>query len=181
MVPVKEWSSRKRAIVSAIVSIQLAAVVLAPLQYNTRALLFQDLNRPLIVYEELAYIFHGYRFFAPNPGWSPSIHFKATTAEGRVVEGKIPDHDEHRPELLYHRHMLLAEWLIYWPANSAETQAFAEAFARHLLAKHDAASVELTVKYQRQPTYQELSSGLSVRDPSLVNEHFTLKFPRVAP
>src|SRR5690349_10550546 len=114
-------------------------MVSAPLAINSsNAPLFADLARPFALYAELTFLEHNYGFFSPNPGWSPRVQFTATTESGEKITGHFPDHAEQVPELLYHRYMLLAEWMVFWPKDSSVTRAFARSIAERLTALHKA-------------------------------------------
>jgi hypothetical protein len=56
-----------------------------------------------------AFIYHGYRFFAPNPGASHIVQYELEFADGRKEQGQFPDLQQHWPRLLYHRHFMLSE------------------------------------------------------------------------
>lgn len=54
---------------------------------------------------------HGYRFFAPDPGPSHSVHFTVTKADGETTSGHFPDRENTSPRLMYHRWFMLSESL----------------------------------------------------------------------
>lgn len=60
-------------------------------------------------YLNLAYLNHGYQFFAPDPAGTHVIDYQVTRSDGSVTKGRFPDLKEQWPRLLYHRHMMLAE------------------------------------------------------------------------
>jgi hypothetical protein len=61
-------------------------------------------------YLSLAFLDHGYFFFAPNPGPSHLLRARLEFADGRPdLEITLPDRQRHWPRLLYHRHFMLAE------------------------------------------------------------------------
>ena len=60
-------------------------------------------------YQFFAFLNHGYRFFAPNPGPSHIVRYEVDTADGETVKGQFPDRDKIWPRLLYHRHFMISE------------------------------------------------------------------------
>jgi hypothetical protein len=60
-------------------------------------------------YLHAVFIYHGYRFFAPNPGASHIVQYELQFADGRKESGQFPDLKRHWPRLLYHRHFMLSE------------------------------------------------------------------------
>ena len=63
------WSPLLRSVVSLAIAIHLAAVVLPPLASPPPAsLLANEAIQPFRPYIGSLYLWHGYRFFAPDPG-----------------------------------------------------------------------------------------------------------------
>ena len=100
----------------------LMAVALPPLSLQTRGPLGQSpavatLISPFEGYSQFLYIDRGYAFFAPDPGPSHLIQAAVTPASGQREEVMYPDLQRQWPRLLYHRHLMLAEFLetIYQP------------------------------------------------------------------
>ena len=57
----------------------------------------------------MAYLNHGYQFFAPDPAGSNLIRYQVFDSGGaEIAAGQFPNLDEQWPRLLYHRHMMLA-------------------------------------------------------------------------
>lgn len=80
-------------------------------------------------YLNLLYLNHGYEFFAPDPAGTHIIDYQVTTADGNVVEGRLPSHAEHWPRLLYHRHMMLTEQTQMPAMGPASGQHYADHLA----------------------------------------------------
>ena len=104
------WSPRARAIASVLIAAHVFALFVAPWSMPPPA---SDLAgvcagwlRP---YLHGAFIYHGYRFFAPNPGASHIVQYELEFADGRKESGQFPDVQQHWPRLLYHRHFMLSE------------------------------------------------------------------------
>jgi len=69
----------------------------------------QGLHRFFNDYLNLAYLNHGYQFFAPDPAGSNLIRYQVWDSGGaEIAAGEFPHHDQQWPRLLYHRHMMLA-------------------------------------------------------------------------
>jgi hypothetical protein len=60
-------------------------------------------------YMNATFIYHGYRFFAPEPGASHIVQYELTFADGRKEKGQFPDLKKQWPRLLYHRSFMLSE------------------------------------------------------------------------
>ncbi len=129
------WHVAWRCLVSLFVALHLTAVFSAPWDLATQSALppgymapqgQPDLppanssvwQRPAVTralrsffshYLNLAYLNHGYEFFAPDPAGTHVINYRVTRSDGSTVEGQFPDLKEQWPRLLYHRHMMLAE------------------------------------------------------------------------
>ncbi len=113
------WSRPLRVVVSVLVVLHLAAVIIPPFTLATSSPMEGTVSplasRLLVVvrpYVEAAYLWHGYAFFAPNPGPSHLVRYRLTFDDGRPpVVAMFPNRDRHWPRLLYHRHFMLAEQL----------------------------------------------------------------------
>lgn len=116
-------------------------------------------------YIDVAFLNHGYAFFAPNPGPSHLLLARMTWEPPRVpLEETFPDLEEQWPRLLYHRHFMLSEQLnaqfeppelprelqedpeIFgrWSARRQMYELKRQSFINHLRSKHDTSDVELT-------------------------------------
>lgn len=108
--PALPWSPRVRAIVSVLIALHVLAVFSAPWSSPPPA---SDLSRFVArrfePYLYGAYLNHGYRFFAPNPGPSHLVEYELVFADGRTEVGRFPDLKKHWPRLHYHRYLILAE------------------------------------------------------------------------
>jgi hypothetical protein len=149
----------------------LTAVVVAPLavpaRYNERpsalARTGWELFQP---YLDAAYLNHGYKFFAPDPG--RAIHllaYQIDFEDGRSETGYLPDAKKYWPRLRYHRHFMLADQML--GGDTKKVQAWEESFARHLKARHGAKSVALYHCWHRTPTPDEVREGMPLSDPRL--------------
>jgi hypothetical protein len=112
------WPPHRRLAASALIALHVTAVFLPPLAFACRGEFgssspFADgLASWLRPYSQLMYLDHGYFFFAPNPGPSHLVRYRAEFDDGRPpVEGTFPHLATQRPRLIYHRHFMLAEYL----------------------------------------------------------------------
>lgn len=114
------------------------------------------IHNALQPYLDILYLNHGYGFFAPDPGPSHLIRYTIQYDDGRTEQGHLPN-PSIWPRLRYHRHFMLAEQV------SADS---GEAYARHLLKKHEAArvTVERVRHFLARP--EEIAAGMKLRDPS---------------
>lgn len=190
------WSTTKRSCVSILLILHLAAVFVSPWSSPPPASLLSDRVadwfRP---YLSLMYLNHGYRFFAPDPGPSHLVRYEVTYADGRVEQGQIPDPQEHRPRLLYHRHFMITESLynawsrleqlpedVEIPANqrrvveerNAYTRRLVDSLAngigRQLLERSAGASVRLVLVEHAIPFPEDVERGRRLDDPELYAE-----------
>lgn len=108
--PSSAWPASRRRLASALILAHLAAVFIAPWSAPPPASLLAARAAGLISpYLHAAYLNHGYRFFAPDPGPSHLLRYELVRADGSLVHGRIPDPQRHRPRLLYHRHFMITE------------------------------------------------------------------------
>lgn len=181
-----------KIVVSALVVVHLIAVVAPPLQLQTYtpgapATPVSFAFRTLQPYIDLLYLNHGYAFFAPDPGPSHLVRYRATFVDDRpAIDGVFPDPQEHWPRLLYHRHFMLSEQLHsdYASPSGPPPEAVAEhafwqdrrdnyvekwtGFERRLQALYGAKGVTLERVEHRQPDwYEHRRFGLRLNDPSL--------------
>lgn len=181
-----------KGVVSALVVVHLIAVVAPPLQLQTYtpgapATPVSFAFRTLQPYIDLLYLNHGYAFFAPDPGPSHLVRYRATFADDRsTVVGTFPDRNDHWPRLFYHRHFMLAEQLhsdyaspsgpppeagpdhAFWKNRRDNYVQKWNGFERRLQALLGAESVTLERIEHRQPDwYEHRQFGLRLNDPSL--------------
>lgn len=115
--PGSTWSTRAKWIVSAIVILQLLAVIAEPFRFFSHSpargpsQAAQPARIALGPYVEFAYLNHGYFFFAPEPGPSHLMQCSLILPEGKTATLRYPDKNAQWPRLLYHRHFMLSEFL----------------------------------------------------------------------
>ncbi|MDA1052755.1 MAG: hypothetical protein O3C40_20060 [Planctomycetota bacterium] len=164
--PSKSW----RVIISLLLIAHLVAIFMPPFMLQASGSggtspIGELVMNALLPYIDMAYLNHGYAFFAPNPGPSHLVRARIEFDDGRQpVEETFPDLDEQWPRLLYHRHFMLSEQLNaqyqppQLPPEISQEPELAErwqtarrmyelkwrSFQEHLTAKHDASYVTLT-------------------------------------
>ena len=116
-----------RVVLLAIGSIHMLGVLAEPLRFFSRSEVavapdFELLAESMQTYSQWLYLDHGYFFFAPNPGpgrliqcsvqLKPNSEERSTTADLSVnAEVRLlPEKQNQRPRLLYHRYLMLAEF-----------------------------------------------------------------------
>lgn len=158
------WSPLLRSVVSLAIAIHLAAVVLPPLASPPPAsLLANEAIQPFRPYIGSLYLWHGYRFFAPDPGPGHSLRWSLITDQGELLEGSLPDATQDWPRLLYHRRFMIAEKLsgMIPPMDAPdairrdaqlEWGPLVRAVAAELLTRHNGVTVSLDMVEHYLPT-----------------------------
>lgn len=147
-------------------------------------------------YLSSTFLFHGYRFFAPNPGPGHLLRYEAviSDSQGQVTEGVFPDLDQQWPRLLYHRYFMIAErvWsdanIMPPPAsgfvNEEHHREYEEyrlgaqhrlkavlvSIARHVRRETSATSVSLYAQEHLIPPPSEVAAGMRLNDVRLYRE-----------
>lgn len=153
------WGRGARCLASLLIAGQLFAVVIGPLSFPPSPLTgrLRELVQP---YLDAAFLNHGYKFFAPDPGPSHIIRWEMILPDGTRREGIFPDPKEHWPRLLYHRHFMLSEFVNAGPPDpswelepdwerlkpSAWQRRYAGSYAHHLLSEYGGRSVTLYLR-----------------------------------
>jgi hypothetical protein len=106
-------------VASLLILLHVMAVWIAPFSVPPSSPLAQQLATWFRPYLEAAYLNHGYKFFAPDPGPTHLVRYELQLPGGETKTGTFPNLAEQRPRLLYHRHMMLSERLdgppqTYW-------------------------------------------------------------------
>jgi hypothetical protein len=112
----------------------------------------------------------GNHFFAPDPGASTIVRYKAERADGSIVEGQIP-HRGISPRLMYHRHFMLTESLGATDVEDTRVRPLlVRAMARQLCRELDARAITLTQTVHLLPSMQWRRAGRSGEDPEMYQE-----------
>ncbi len=187
------WSPTRRLIVSLLLLIHLGAIVIAPWSSPPPSpALAQRLQRVFRPYLAAAYLGHGYRFFAPNPGPSHVVRYEMEFPDGERREGRIPDPTTLWPRLIYHRQFMITErlfsgftliqpgpppeYLTDWEkqewesrneAARTQVERLARGLARELLREHGGHRVRLTLQEHNLAFPADVQEGMSLNDPRL--------------
>lgn len=160
-----------RRAISLALLLHVLAVVIPPLAVEPASQLAGMAWQAFSPYIQAAFLDHGYRFFAPEPGPSHLIRYELTLADGSRQTGAFPNLEEHWPRLFYHRHFMLTEFINSLGDFRPEVQkVYVESYARHLLKKHDATSITLHLKRHVFPDPTQVLEGMKLDDPSLYRE-----------
>jgi len=193
------WSSGKKLLISTIVLLHLFAVFAAPCAspppasyaWNWLAGRADGKGGLLTPYLQAAYLNHGYRFFAPNPGPSHIVRYEVDVDFGTTIKGQFPDPDEYFPRLLYHRMFMVSETAFNLassvselPAPGSLTEAeqlefdkqlaasdeLAKSICRRLLKDHGGTRVRLFMRTHEIPFPDDVAAGQQLDDPSLFHQ-----------
>jgi hypothetical protein len=164
-----------RVLISIALLVHLTAVVAAPMALPPSSELQQNLAATFRPYLNLAYLDHGYRFFAPSPGPSHLVRYELEMPDGTTSTGVFPNKQTEWPRLFYHRHFMLAEKLndqfIPPEAPAAERavlmkpfEAVAESYAMHLIETTGARKATLQLVSHELPSPQDMERELPLDD-----------------
>lgn len=162
---------------SLLILLHMTAVWIAPFSVPPSSPLAQRIAAWFRPYVEAAFLNHGYKFFAPDPGPTHLVRYELQLAGGETQTGTFPDLAQQRPRLLYHRHMMLSERLD-GPPQAYWISAFSRSYAQHLLQTHNAQSVTLFLVTHALPSPQDVQSGMQLSDPRLYREREILVLKR---
>lgn len=163
--PRPSWNWKK-TLGSILIVLHLLAVAIAPASVPPSSPTIQNGWLLFQPYLQLAFLNHGYHYFAPDPGPSSLIEYTVVTQDGQRIWGRIPDRNTIWPRLLYHRHFMLTEFYGGLPPAAAEMrQAVAETYAQQLMHQHQGVSVELSHVVHLLSTRQEVIAGGHLNDP----------------
>jgi hypothetical protein len=159
------WSWRK-SFGSLLIAIHLLAIAIAPASVPPTSATVQNGWLLLQPYLQLAFLNHGYHYFAPDPGPSSLIEYTVVTQDGDRIWGRIPDRKTIWPRLLYHRHFMLTEFYGGLPPAAGEMkQVVAQSYAQQLMHQHQGVSVELAHVVHQLSSRQEVLEGGHLDDP----------------
>jgi hypothetical protein len=153
----------------------------------------------VLPYLQAAYLNHGYRFFAPNPGPSHLVRYEIEVPGKPRIHGEFPDPDRQSPRLLYHRYFMMSETVYNVedpvsqpprPGTLSESEltefrqqrvtadALVRSIAKHLLEAHDGQRVRLFLREHRIPGPAEVLDGVALDDARLYRERPLGEFTR---
>ncbi len=189
---VELWLGWRRTVVTLMLLFHLTAIIAAPWSSPPPA---SDLSRAVAElfspYLEFAYLNHGYRFFAPNPGPSHLVRYKVELADGTHEEHRFPDTSQHWPRLLYHRYFMISESVynltepvreappegaispqekMAFEKDRARADALVRSLSRYLLEHHNGQRIELYLQQHIIPPPWEIVAGKQLNDPAYYEE-----------
>jgi hypothetical protein len=184
-----------RVIISLVLLVHLAAVFVAPMALPPSSQLVQEIRKPFSDYLNVAYLDHGYRFFAPEPGPSHLVRYKLEMPDGSLNEGTFPDLKTQWPRLIYHRHFMLSEKFFgyggpdlpptataqqrqQWQAERDVFNAIAKSYAQHLISVTGARKATLQLVEHRLALPEQVAAGQKLTDPKLYDVLWTETFER---
>ena len=199
------WSVGRRWTVSILIALHLMAVVAAPCATpppsSRLAFSIASIVEP---YLSAMYLYHGYRFFAPNPGPSHLVRYEVMSSDGKTVAiaDRFPNLRNQWPRLLYHRYFMVSErvwsqanvippppqgfqnqqqhkeYLEYRNTEHARLNATASAIARHLQGLHGGSDVKLYAQEHLIPPWMEVAQGLKIDASHLYENRYLGKLTR---
>ena len=167
------WPRWLRAAVSVVLVLHLVAIVSAPWAMQPSSVLAQRVFSFFQPYVDLAFLNHGYHFFAPEPGPSHVIRYELQLDDGKLITGQFPDVQVHSPRLLYHRHFMLSETanrLAVDPAQQPALDELSRSFAEHLMSQYSADRATLYLRRHYIPTPDQVAAGMPLDAPELFAE-----------
>ena len=166
---------------SVLIFLHLLAVIGEPMRMFSRgrqpsAPDAQIVRGGLAPYIDLAYLHHGYFFFAPNPGPSHLMDIRLIDEDGSARHLRLPNHRAQWPRLLYHRHFMLSEFLFQlytpqpeladinaampirqaWQRDREMFERVRGSMERHLAKRYGAKSAEIQLMEHRLPNAIEV-------------------------
>jgi hypothetical protein len=144
---------------SCFIAAHLVAIFVAPASVAPTSPLISSTWSAFSTYLYGVNLNHGYHFFAPEPGASTLLEYRGTTSEGEMKHGILPDKQQMRPRLLYHRYFMLTEYLGSFNSGDPTRQPLIYNFARQLLENEGLDQVELKLVRHRPSTRQEILIG----------------------
>lgn len=159
-------SGRARWLISAALLFHLGAVAVAALRVPPVSPLGESAAEAVRWYTDVVLVMPGYRFFAPEPDASQMLRVEMVAADGSQHEEIYPDLARQWPRLLYHRHFMLTSRMQTAPLDPL-SQALADSYARHLLAREGAQEVRIFRRQHQLPSRDEVLKGTLLTDAGL--------------
>ncbi|MCC7086372.1 MAG: hypothetical protein IT427_15325 [Pirellulales bacterium] len=185
-----------RVLLTAALLFHLTAVVVAPMALPPSSEFVQEIRQPFSDYLNLAYLDHGYRFFAPSPGPSHLVRYELELPDGETRKGVFPDLAHQWPRQIYHRHFMLssklfdymtppqlpadapAEMRQRWQSVREVFKVVTRSYAQHLMYVTGADKVKLEFVQHNLPSPQDVLAGIKLSDPKLYQVLWTGTFER---
>lgn len=165
------WPASLRWFVSLWLVYHFAAIIAGPLNLPP-SILGSTILPYVLPYHRVLFVGHPYKFFAPDPGPSHLIEYDVELADGTHLKQRFPDRHDQWPRLLYHRHFMLTEFVGNMPPEPninlaalsweqmpmlEDQRARVQAYADHLLHKHNGQRVTLTLVQHGLPSMEQVT------------------------
>lgn len=152
-----------RLVISVVLLFHLVAILAGPMAVPASSELAVNTFLGMRWYIEPLFLNHGYRFFAPDPGPSHMMRYEIELANGKTLRGIYPNLREQQPRLLYHRHFMLTSRLADG-AREPLVQLYADSYAKHLIAEHEAQRVRLYHVVHELTPRERVLEGIKLDD-----------------
>jgi hypothetical protein len=175
-----------RILITVVLLAHLTALVAAPMAVPYEGAQPSQLQRGLAKiaspYLCLAYLDHGYRFFAPGPSAGHLVRYQLEMPDGTTSNGVFPNLKTEWPRLYYHRYFMLSEKLNrywdseepaatdppeerqFWQLNRDTFLDVAQSYASQLLRETGARKVTLELVQHDLPSPRDLEQGRLLTD-----------------
>lgn len=180
-----------RILITAALLAHLTALIAAPMAVDPASRLEQNIAQKVRPYLCMAYLDHGYRFFAPSPSAGHLVRYQLEMPDGTTSTGIFPDLKTEWPRLYYHRFFMLSEKLNrlwdseepspsdppedhqMWQLNRDTFLNVAHSYAAQLLSSTGARKVTLELVQHELPSPADLVRKRSLTDPALYKTLWT--------
>ncbi len=152
---------------SILIVFHLCAIVIAPASIPPTPSSITELFYFFRPYLQVAYLNHGYHYFAPDPGSSSLLEYTVLDSSNRQW-GRLPDRQKHWPRLLYHRYFMLTEFFgSINPSNEELRNSVAGAYAIQIAKDQDAEDSWITLDHVTHDpsTREQILVGGRLTDP----------------
>jgi hypothetical protein len=164
-----------RWVINLCVLLHFAAVLTAAGSVGPTSDLIVEVWKPFRPYLQFLYLNQGYNFYAPQPAPSTLVKYEVERSDGSIAaKGSILEM-AMTPRLLYHRHLLLTEHLVF--VSQESQQHWYRSYARHLCHKYGGSKVSLTRRVHYPATMEMIRDGMGLDAPMSYEEVFVGEFP----
>jgi len=145
----------------------MVAVCASPLSVSPSSPLEQTLWESLSPYIQALYQNNGFHFFAPNPEGCNIVQYTLYYEDGSSEQGQFP-HRGIWPRLLYHRHLMLSEYLGAMEGEHREMMI--HDFARQVCKSHHAQKISISLLWHDLALRERILAGGTLFDDDLYQE-----------
>ncbi|MCR9197614.1 MAG: hypothetical protein NXI04_03120 [Planctomycetaceae bacterium] len=137
------------------------AIFIAPAGMPPASPLLVDASRLARPYNDALFLYHGYHYFAPDPGASTLVSWRVDRPGALPVRGRFPDRAIW-PRLRYHRYFMLADNLGGFP-DQMQANVFT-AYARYFAALHGSSTISLDLLRHHPSSIIRMQAGGQLSD-----------------